>query len=841
MSWLKQLALAWRMMRRDLRAGELHLLGFALLIAVASLTSVSFLADRVGRALEREANQLLGGDLLLTADRPWEARFLDAAAEHGLALAQTVLLTSMIGNELDMALAGVKAVDADYPLRGVVRIADGPNQLERDAAAMPRPGEIWLDERLFAALGLKVGDRVQLGELELRVAALLSFEADRGANIFSLLPRAIFSRADLAASGLIGEGSRASWRLHVAGSMTQVAAYERWLAPQLGRGQRIETVANARPEVRAALDQAQRFLRLAAMLAVVLAAVAIGLCARRFLARHLDGCAVMRTLGASQAQVLTVVVGEFVLFGLLMVALGSAVGALVQAALVGSLSGLIGSELPPPSLLPLAHGVLVGMALLIGFVLPQLLRLSRVSTLRVLRRELDVFEQRSMLAWLLGGLALVALVLWIAADLRLGIIVVLAFALALAVYAGAAWLLLAAVVRWGAGLGAGFGVGWRQGLAALGRRRQSSVLQVAALGIGMTTLLLLGLLRGDLLANWQAMAPPEAPNRFVINIQPDQRQPLGEFFVDHGLPPPLIEPMIRGRLLAINGEAVKAENYADERTRRLVEREFNLSWASELPGGNEVIAGRWHGAGNDDGAGVAGAQFSVEQGLAQTFALKLGDHVAFEIAGERVEAPITSVRTLDWDSMRVNFFFIAAPGMIEAYPASLITSFHLPPGQSAFNAQLIAAFPNLTVIDVTAVLAQVQEMAGKLIFIVQAVFGFAVLAGLVVLLAALQASHDERQHEIALLRTLGARSVQLRQALLVELGALGLLAGTLAVLGASLIAGVLAQRLFELIYLPAWLPLSLTVVLATAAVLGAGWLGVRHLLSQSPLLTLRNQ
>lgn len=835
MSWFQQLVLAWRMMRRDLRAGELHLLGFALLIAVASLTSVSFLADRVGRALEREANQLLGGDLLLTGDRPWEQRFISAAADHGLELAQTVLLTSMLGSEQGMALAGVKAVDANYPLRGVVRIADGPNQLERVAAAMPAPGEVWLDERLFAELDLAVGDQVQLGVLELRVAALLSFEADRGGNIFSFLPRAIINRDDLAASGLIGEGSRASWRLHVAGSVAQVAAYEHWLGEQLGRGQRIETVANARPEVRAALDQAQRFLRLAAMLAVVLAAVAVGLCARRFLARHLDACAVMRTLGASQVQVLTVVIGEFLLFGLLVVALGSGSGALLQAVLAGSLAGLLGTELPAPSLLPLGHGVLVGLVLLIGFVLPQLLRLSRVSTLRVLRRELEVFEQRSVLAWLLGGLALIALLMWIAADLRLGLMVALAFAGALAVYLLAAWLLLTAVVRLSARLGPGLRVGWRQGLAALGRRRQASVLQIAALGIGMTTLLLLGLLRGDLLASWQAMAPPEAPNRFVINIQPEQRRALGEFFVAHDLPAPRIEPMIRGRLLAINDEAVKAENYADERTRRLVEREFNLSWASELPRGNEVVSGRWHG----EGAGSA--QFSVEQGLAQTFALKLGDRVAFEIAGERVEAPITSVRALDWDSMRVNFFFIAAPGMIEAYPTSLITSFHLPPDHSSFSAQLIVAFPNLTVIDVTAVLAQVQAMAGKLIFIVQAVFGFAVLAGLVVLLAALQASHDERRYEMALLRTLGARRVLLRKALLVELGTLGLLAGSLAVLGASLIAGVLARHLFELAYLPAWLPLLLTIVLATAAVLIAGWLGIRHLLFQSPLHSLRNQ
>ncbi len=828
---MRTLRLAFRMMLRDLRAGELHLLGLAIVIAVASLTSVGFLADRVGRALDREANQLLGGDLLLRADKPWPDAFADEARARGLQTAKTVLFTSMASTAETAALGGVKVVEDGYPLRGAVRIASGPNQPDAAAGRAPEPGEVWLDERLFADLSVKVGDTVGLGEVAFRVGAMVSFESDRGANFFSLLPRAIFNLKDLDATGLIAVGSRATWRLHVAGTPQAVEAYEKWARANLGRGQRVETVDNARPEVRAALDQAQRFLRLAALLAVILAAVAVGLSARRFMARHLDGCAVMRVLGARQAQVLGVVVGEFLIFGLAAAVAGTVLGWSVQWGLAGGLREILATELPAPSLLPLAHGVVVGMALLAGFVLPQLLRLGRVSTLRVLRREFEFAEPVSGSAWALGLAALLGLIFWIAADARLGAMVAAGFAVALGVFALAAWGVLKLAGRL-KGQGSLRGGGWRYGIAALGRRMGSSVIQAAALGLGMTALLLLTLVRADLLDNWRNMAPPDAPNRFIINIQPDQRAGVAAAFVTEGLAAPAIQPMIRGRMVAINGEAVDPAVFEDERTRRLAEREFNLSYGAALPSGNVVQSGRWHGT-------AAEPQFSVEAGLAQTFGLKVGDRVAFEIAGQRVEAPITSVRKLAWDSMRVNFFFIASDGVLENYPASLITSFHLPPGNHDFTTQLVAQFPNLTVIDIAAVIAQVQAMIDKLIVIVQFVFGFAVLAGLVVLYAALQATHDERDYELAMLRTLGARNRQVRQALFAEFLVLGGVAGVLAGIGASAIGWVLAEQVFRMPYVPALVPVLVAVVLGAAGVVAGGWLGTRALLNRPPLASLR--
>ncbi|NLF55034.1 MAG: FtsX-like permease family protein [Thauera phenolivorans] len=828
---MKSLRLAARMMLRDLRAGELHLLGLAILIAVASLTSVGFLADRVGRALDREANQLLGGDLLLRADRPWPAAFGEEAGRRGLRQTTTVLFTSMASTTEAAQLTGVKVVADDYPLRGTVRIAPGPNQPDEVAGRAPASGEVWLDERLFAELGVATGDRLGLGQLEFRVGAMLTFESDRGANFFSLLPRAMFNAADLSATGLLGPGSRATWRLHVTGSQEAVADFERWARARLERGQVVETIDNARPEVRASLDQAQRFLRLAALLAVILAAVAVGLSARRFMQRHLDGCAVMRCLGARQSQVLAIVVGEFLLFGLFAALLGSALGWAVQAGLAGGLRELLATELPAPSLLPLAHGVVVGMVLLAGFVLPQLLQLGRVSTVRVLRREFDAAEPLSGGAWALGLAALLGLIFWIAADLRLGLMVTLGFAGALGLFALAAWAALRLAGRF-KGEGSLRGGGWRYGVAALGRRMGGSVMQVTALGLGMTALLLLTLVRADLLDNWSRMAPPDAPNRFVINIQPDQREGIVAQFAAEGLPVPKIQPMIRGRMDAIDGRRIDPDAYEDSRTKRLAEREFNLSYAAVLPEGNKVVAGRWHGD-------ASTPQFSVEKGLAETFGLKLGDVVRFEIAGQMVEAPITSVRELEWDSMRVNFFFIASEGVLEAYPASLITSFHLPAAVHDFTTRLVNAFPNLSVIDTAAVLAQVRSLTDRLIVVVQFVFVFAVLAGLVVLYAALQSTHDEREYELAMLRTLGARNRQVRQALLAEFLVLGGVAGVLAGLGASVLGWALATWVFRMAYVPSVLPLLVAVVLGAAGVVAGGWLGTRALLSRPPLASLR--
>ncbi|MCB1956885.1 MAG: FtsX-like permease family protein [Rhodocyclaceae bacterium] len=824
------LTLAYRMLRRDLRAGELNLLVLALLIAVASLTSVGFLTDRVAQALNREANQLLGGDLLLRADHPWPEGIAAEARARGLTVVTTTQFVSMTSTAESAQLAGVKAVEAGYPLRGALRTAPAPNQPDAPAVGIPAPGEAWLDERLFAALGIAPGDRVGLGNIELRAAAMVSFESDRGANFFALLPRILINAGDLDATGLIQPGSRITYLLQIAGAAARVDDFRRWVEPQLARGERLESIENARPEVRNALDQAQRFLRLAALLAVILAAVAVGLSARRFMVRHVDGCAVMRCLGAPASRVSRLILFEFMMLGLVVSLLGAAVGWGVQWGLGRLLADLLGALLPPPSLLPLGHGLAVGLALLVGFAGPQLLRLSRVPMLRVLRREWGGVEPATSAAWLTGGVVLVLMLVWIAGDVRLGVLVAGGFGLALGLFALLAWGVLRGLARLRGGPMRG---GWRYGVAALTRRMGGSVVQAVALGAGLAALLLLTVIRADLLDTWRRSTPEDAPNRFVINLQPDQAPAFERFFIDNGMAKPDLMPMIRGRLTAINGKPVNPDDYPEGRPRRLAEREFNLSFMAQLPPGNRVTAGQWHGAG-------AAREWSVEKGIAEVLGIALGDRLEYDVAGERVEATVTSIRTLDWDSMRVNFFVIASPGVLEGRPASLITAFHLPADQHEFTTRLVAGFPNVSIIDVTAVVAQIQAMIDRLIGVVQFVFGFALLAGLVVLWAALQSTHDEREYELAMLRTLGARNGQLRHALLAEFSVLGLVAGVLAGGGATAIGWALGNHAFRLVdYVPSGAAMVVGGLVGALGVMAAGWVGTRGLLSRAPMASLR--
>jgi putative ABC transport system permease protein len=821
--------LALRMLMRDLRAGELHLLGLALIIAVASLVSVGFLTDRVARSLDREATQLLGGDLLLQADKPWPDSMRAAAEAAGLSIADTLTFSSMVSGSSGFQLVAVKAVSDAYPLRGEVRIAPARNAPEAVAKHMPASGEIWPDERVMASLGVRVGDPVQLGNMTFRVGGVLTFESDRGVNFFSMLPRVMINTVDLPATGLIQVGSRVSYHLHLAGEREQVAAFRAAVEPTLERGQQIESIDNARPEVRIALDRAERFLRLAATLAVVLAAVAIGLSARRFMHRHIDGCAVLRCLGAQQGQLIRIFMIEFVSFGLAASLVGVGLAWAIQGSLASGLVAMLGARLPPAGILPVFHGVLVGLVLLLGFVLPHLIALARVPTLRVIRRELEQTRSLTGLAWG-GGLAvLVLIVIWVAQDLRLGSWVSVGFVAALAGFA----LISAAGFSVVARSGGGMSGGWRYGFQALQRRLGSHVLQATALGLGLMALLVLTLVRGDLLDAWRDTVPADAPNRFVINLQAAQREAFVQTFIEAGLPAPKVEPMIRGRLVAINGSPVNPDQFPEGRARRLAEREFNLSYSADLPKGNTIAAGRWHGASREPA-------FSVESGVAETLGVKVGDTVTFDVAGQQVSAPVTSARDLRWDSMQVNFFFIGSPGILEGYPASLITSFHLPDDHRDFGFELAKRFPNVSLIDVGAVMGQVESMIDRLITVVELVSGFAVAAGVIVLLAALQSTQDERAREFAIMRALGARRLQLRQTLAVEFAAMGAIAGGLAGVGASLVGWLLASRVFEMSYSPALAPVVVGALVGGLGVMVAGGLGARKLIRQPPLELLRD-
>lgn len=818
------------MLWRDWRAGELRVLAIALVLAVACVTSVGFFADRLQQALTREAHQLLGGDVVLVADHAWTQATREAVAARGLRQTESMSFSSMARTAGDAQLVAVKAVAGGYPLRGKLRIAPAAGAPDAPTDALPAPGEVWIDERMAGVFAVGVGDRLELGRSHFRIGAILTLEPDRGASFFNFAPRLLMRIDDVAATGLVQPGSRVWYHLLVAGEPAAAAAFEQWMGGRLGRGESLQSLTHARPEIRGTLDRAAQFVSLAALLAVILAAVAIALGTQYYIRRHLDGYAVMRCLGATQTTLLSLLLREFALLGLLASMLGTVCGYAGQMAIVGMIGELIKVPLPAPTLWPALQGCAVGIVLLLGFALPRLLQLKNVPALRVLRRELGPARQSALLAYASGLAAFAGLVVWQAGGVRLGLVAFGGFCAAFALFAAVAWSALRLLGRPGS---AGV-LNWRFGLANLGRRAGANTVQVLALAIGLTTILLLTFTRGDLLATWQSKLPPDAPNRFIVNIQPEQRAPLAEFFSANGLAEPQIFPMVRGRYVALNGKPVSGEAFED-RARRMVEREFNLSYMQQLPAHNVLTAGRPFNAGD-----AARGALSVEEGIAKTLGWKLGDVLTWQVAGEDFSAEIVNIRKLDWDSMRVNFFVIATPGLLDKAPASYITSFHLPADKASVAQPLSRSFPNLSVVDMSALLRQAQNLVGQVVRAVQFIFLFAVGAGVLVLYAALLATRDERVREAAVMRALGASRRQVLASQRAEFAVLGLLAGLLAAAGATGIGWLIAQKVFQFPYqINHW-------VWLVGPLLGLACLGVnlraaaRAVLSTPPLAALRD-
>ncbi len=826
---MNTLPLAARMLRRNWAAGELRVLLLALVIAVASVTTVGFFADRVQAALDAQANELLGGDLVVIADQPIPPTFVDAAREQNLAIAQTRTFPSMVAAGGAVSLAEIKAASTGFPLRGRIRVADPVSGTERPVEGGPAPGTAWIGSALATRLKLKVGDSLSVGRASLAVAAIITREPDSVLDYFGIAPRVLMNDADLAATGLIQVGSRVTHRLLVSGEPDAVLNFRAQVNARLARGQRVEGVRDARSEVRTALERAQRFLGLASLLSVVLASVAVALAARRFSQRQIDAAAMMRCLGATQADIFGIHAWQFVALGIVGCALGSLVGYGAQAVLAQWLAAFFTMVLPLPGPIPALRGAVIGFVLLLGFTLPPLIRLRSASTLRVLRRDLAPAEPLSAAAFALGLAALSGLIVWQAGDLKLGAMALGGFAAALAVAAVAGYAMIRLVSRL-RGVASG---PWRYGLANLGRRTGASLVQIMALGLGIMAMLMLTLVRTELITKWQQSMPPDMPNRFAINIQGDQLPEVKRYFDGLKLFAPDLYPMVRGRLVAIGGRDLAPKDYADARARRLAEREFNLSWGDTIRMDNKIVAGRFWAAGTKED------EFSIEEGIATSLGIKPGDALTFDVAGSRFSARVTSLRKVDWDSFKPNFFVIATPHLLQSYPASWITSFHLPGGRDDVVSGLVQAFPNVSVIDLTALMAQFQRITDQVSRAVEFVFLFAIAAGLVVLFAAISSTQDERVFEGAILRTLGASRRQLTILQLSEFLAIGLLAGTVAAAGAVGLAMVLADKVLGVPYDFHWmLPLT-GILVGGLGVAIAGLLGTRKAVSSPPLQTIR--
>ncbi|HLP99394.1 MAG TPA: FtsX-like permease family protein [Sideroxyarcus sp.] len=818
------LRLSLNLLRRDWRAGEWRVLLLALVLAVGSLATVGLFADRVRQALQQQAQSLIGADLRITSTRPFSPDYRRSAGARGLQVVQSRTFPSMVAHGEQVLLGEMQAVEAGYPLRGKIEIDDGVMHV---AQTIPARGTVWVDERLLRRFGMSVGGEVGIGAQRFKVAARIVKDIDQSIGFASFAPRVLLNDADLASTGLLQEGSRISYRLMIAGDALQVKVLRAELEKKLSGNEKMEDVRDARPEIRTALERAEHFLGLAALTAAILAGAAMALAARRFVLRHLDGCAVMRCLGAQQRQVLWLFLYQFILLGVVAVLLGGVLGYATQALLVESIASMREASLPQPGLLPLLKAAASGFALLLGFTFLPLLQLRKVSPLRVLRRELGMPEAGG---WLIYGLAvgvLALLFLWHAGSLKLGLAVLGGLLAGLLVFGWLAWLLLHGLAR----NGFLFQSQWRHAFNNLVRHGRSAAVQVVALSLGGMALLALTLVRADLLEAWQGKLPADTPNRFVVNIQPDQIQPVRNFFARQSLPSPELQPMVRGRLVAINDRAINGDSYPDPRARGLVEREFNLSYMEQMPVWNELVAGRWW---TEAGRG----ELSVEEGIARTLGIHLGDTLTYDVAGSRFKARVTSLRKVQWDSMRVNFFVIATPELLRDFPASYLCSFYLASDKVRAGDELSLAFPNILLIDTGAVIAQVRNIMDQIAQAVSAVFLFTLLTGVAVLYAALLATQDERSHEAAILRTLGADSRYLRRLHLSEFAVLGGLSGLFAAAGAVLLGWVLAVFVLEIPYRMNFSIWFVGVLGGMVVVMLAGWLATRQLVLRSPLRIL---
>ena len=830
------LRLGWRTLWRDLRAGELRLLMVAVTLAVAALTSVGFFADRLQGGLQRDALQLLGGDAVVASDNPTPEAFVQRAQALGLQSVTTMGFPTMArasdAQGGAVKLVALKSVQPGYPLRGNLTVAAGPGTASQTTRDIPAPGEVWVDEPLLQALNLRMGDPLLLGDAQLRIARTITIEPDRGAGFMSFAPRAMLNEADLGATGLVQPASRLNYRFAVVGPEGAVQQFSQWAALEVEKpqvhGVRIESLESGRPEMTQTLDRAQKFLNLVALLAALLSAVAVALAARGFAASHLDASALLRVLGQSQATIAWSYALEFALVGLCASALGVALGFGVHYVFVLLLAGLVESALPAATLWPALLGLGVGLTLLLAFGLPPVLQLAQVPPLRVIRRDVGALRPASLAVLALGVIGFATLLLVVSRDLTLGLIAVGGFAGAVVLFAAMGWVAVkllrrtvneATAPRW-------MVLATRQICA----RPVYAVVQVSSLAVGLLALVLLVLLRTDLIASWRQATPPDAPNRFVINVQPDQTEAFQQAIKAAGVGQYDWFPMIRGRLVAVNNRPVSPDDYPEDRAKRLVDREFNLSNAAEPPAHNQVVAGRW--TPQEKGA------ISVEEGLAETLGLRLGDSVRFDIGGVQTDARITSLRKVDWGSMRANFFAMYPVDHLDGVAVTYLAAYRAPdtPG---FDNALVRQFPNITSVDMGATLAQVQRVLDQVIGAVEFLFAFTLAAGLVVLFAAVTATREERAREFAIMRALGARASLLRQVQRAELAGVGLLAGFLASSVAVAVGWALARYVFDFHWTASlWVPLAGSVAGAVLALM-AGWWGLREILQRPVVDMLR--
>jgi len=827
---MKAVIYALRSFGRELRSGEVIVLLTAIALAVAALTAVGFLTDRIGRAVERQANEILAADLRLRTPDPIPVEWHEMAAEYGLRSAETQTFPSVVFAGNLSSLATIKGVSNGYPLRGDVRVSDSLFGEQRIADGIPNSGSVWADGALMARLAVSVGDYVSVGESKMRIDAVLRYRPDQSIGFASLAPSLLIGTRDLPSTGLVTVGSRVRYALLVAGEEGAVNEFYEMVEPILPDSVRSRNREEGSDRANNAADRAQRFLSLTAVISLLLSAVAIAMSARRFAHRRMDTVALMKSLGASQRFVITAASVQLVLLGFLGVIAGSILGFVVEQIVTEMLADIIQGDLPSVGISPVLLASGSALILLVGFAMPSLIQLRNTPPLRVLRHD-EMPPPPSRLVVAGTSLIAVAAMLYQAIGDGLMLLIVLGGMLVVSATLYVAGRVLVALMGRFRG---GAGIAWRYGLANVARRGRDSTVQVVAFGLGLTVLLLLTFVRTDLLEGWQQTLDENAPNNFLINIQPQERASIAEIIQSGGVAAPIFVPMVRARMQTINGEDVKTREYPEEDGKWMANREQNLTWAEHLSASNEVVKGDWWPAGYDGEPLV-----SLEEDAARELGVDLGDRLQFLVAGQEIALRVSSFRKINWDSFQPNFFMVLSPGALDGYPTTFVASLKIGDDKKNVLLNLVRKHPTVSIIDIETILEQIKSIIDKASLAVQAVFVFTLAAGIAVLFAAVQSTIDERRFESALLRALGVRRRTVLFGVLTEFAALGFAAGLLASAGASILAAIVAIQLFELEYM---FNLSLWVaglVGGISLVCASGFVAARGAINAPPMDVLR--
>ena len=823
------LSLALRFLQRDWKSGELNLLLMALLICVSSITTVAFTTDRMAKAIDRQSSELLAADFVIASSHPIDTQRLALAKQFNLQTSELELFRSVLVVKDAVQLVEVKVVDKAYPLRGQLQVSDqayGQSTLQKGS---PAAGTVWVAPRLLQALNLHVGDKVQLGAKSFVISKVIAYEPDRGGDFFRMAPRVMLGRQDLAQTRLIQPGSRVHYRLLVAGKPGQVARFVRAVKDSPHADEELLSVKQGRPEIRFAYDRADFFLNIIALISVLLGSIATAMAAQRYSRRHVDSVAILRTLGLSQWRIFSIVSLEMCVFALLTSLIGCLLAYVAQYGLSHAMADLIVGQLPQPGLMPVLIGTVTGFIALFGFVGPTLWLLKSTPPIRVLRRD-QPFPVFNVLFVVIFVVAVFVLWVW-----RLGHSEVTQYLLAGALGTLIALFVVARLIVYALKPVRGLmSVSWRYGLANLSRRGNLTAIQISAFGLGLMFILLNALIRTELLDGWRQTLPDNAPNYFLINAQAKQLPGLRRFFTDRGMTAPEFAPMTRGRLLRINGKPVHAKDYASPRAKRLILHEYNLSWSAKLRAGNKVIQGHWWGA---DERGKP--YLSLERSVAMAFHLKIGDKLTFDIGGTQLTLQLTNIRDVDWNSFKVNFFAVAAPGLLEKMPSNWVASMHLDAQQSRDLAELVRQFPNITVIDIDVIINRIRNLMTRVSSAVEYLLVFTLVIGIIIMLTALKTTEDERRQEAALLHTLGARRNWILKGNLAEFSLMGMIAGTIAGIAAMLTGHFLAREVFKFDYSMTPVPIIVGVIAGTLFISLIGLLASNKVLSQPPIDTFR--